>query len=67
MKAYQREAIRLAGEILLGSEFNDISLPVRQKLVKCPAGSFIPKDFVCYGNHTDIRCFGCRHSNKKEG
>ena len=60
MKAYQRKAIRLAGEILSDLKFNSMSLPAQQKLIRCPAGSFIPQDFVCYGNHTNILCLGCQ-------
>ena len=63
MSTRGKQAIKLANEILAQPEFADLK-PLgqkRPKLIRCNAGSFIPLNWICYGEHTDTRCSGCKY------
>ena len=65
-KRIQQKAVSLASEILAQPEFADLKpLGQKVKLIKCNAGSFIPSNWVCYGEHLDIRCSGCKYKGKE--
>lgn len=68
MNKIQRQVVKLAYEILAGQEFQDlvplshheVKLLNPQRLTRCNAGSFIPPNHVCYGNHDDNpKCKDC--------
>ena len=63
-----KKALALTREILAQPEFAGLTpLGHRAKLVKCNAGSFIPLNYICYGEHSDIRCERCKYKARKGG
>ena len=58
-----KQAIKLASEILAQPEFRDLT-PLgakRPKLIRCNAGSFIRPNHICYGEHPEACCQGCKY------